>query len=259
MGKKVKRAPAGSRAIITRIVQFAENPDITYTEAARLLGISRRQLYSHRMTIKKGLPVKTVMARPSTVEKYERRLGRAAAQVLAEHETAISRDKKPRRKPKVTAKLTEALSGRTFHYQQLSAWTRQRVEERKKRPPPPSMPPRFAVPSAPPPLEEPISYARLYARLPEKEPEEYTRADMLAGLTRKWVEGDVRFMKQGEIWSEGREPYERRRTNLTAFDRQDVINYFGGRGDAMNVLVVIEVYSELSGQYIYEIWVDYVP
>ena len=250
MGKRIKRAPAGSRAIITRIVQFAENPDITYTEAAKLLGISRRQLYSHRMAVKKGLPVKTVMARPSTVEKYERRLGRASSKVLAEHETAISRDKRPRRKAKETAQLYEALTGRKFSYQQLSAWTRQRVKERKKRPP---TPPRL-VP-LPPPLEEPP----FYPRLPEKPPEEYTRADMLAGLTNKWMDSNIRFMKQGEIWSEGREPYERRRTDLTFFDREDVINYFGGRGDAMNVLVVIEVYSELSGQFVYEIWVDYVP
>ncbi len=250
MGKRIKRAPAGSRAIITRIVQFAENPDITYTEAAKLLGISRRQLYSHRMTVKKGLPVKTVMARTSTVEKYEKRLSRASSKVLAEHETAVSRYKKPRRKPKETAQLYEALTGRRFTYQQLSAWTRQRKKEQEIR----ELPTRLKH-APPPPSEAPP----LYPRLPEKLPEEYTRADMLKGLTNKWMDSDVRFMKQGEIWSEGREPYERRRTNLTFFDRQDVINYFGGRGDAMNVLVVIEVYSELSGQFIYEIWVDYVP
>ncbi|KKN42661.1 hypothetical protein LCGC14_0711130 [marine sediment metagenome] len=250
MGKKVRRAPAGSRAVIERIVQFAENPDITYTEAAKLLGISRRQLYSHRMTVKKGLPVKTVMARPSTVEKYERRLGRASSKVLAEHETAVSRHHKPRRKPKQTAKLYEALTGRKFSYQQLSAWTRQRIKEQETRRLPTD------VRHAPPPQPEAPPF---FATQPDKLPEEYTRADMLAGKTNKWMEKDIRFMKQGEIWSEGREPYERRRADLVFFDRQDVINYFSGRGDAMNVLVVVEIWSELSDQFIYEIWVDYVP
>lgn len=249
MGKRIRRAPAGSRAIISRIVQFAENPDITYTEAAKLLGISRRQLYSHRMAVKKGLPVKTVMARTSTVEKYEKRLSRASSKVLAEHETAISRRHKPRRKPKQTAQLYEALTGRTFTYQQLSAWTRQRKKELDIE----RIPTRIR--HAPPLPEAPV----LVPRVPDKLPEEYTRADMLAGKTNKWMEKDIRFMKQGEIWSEGREPYERRRADLVFFDRQDVKDYFGGRGDAMNVLVVIETWSELSDQYIYEIWVDYVP
>ena len=95
MAKKIQRAPPGSRDVLARIVQLAETPELTYTAAAKLLGISRRQLYSHRKTLEQGKPIKTVLARKSTVEKYQKRLASAAATVMAEQTTAKQQGIKP--------------------------------------------------------------------------------------------------------------------------------------------------------------------
>jgi len=215
---------------------------MTYTEKAALLGISRRQLYSHRMTIKHGLPIKGVMSRKSTVERYVRRLDAAAAKVLSEQTTAAQRGYKPPRPASQAADIVSAATGRKYPYQKISAMTRRITKEREERIP-------TVVHYPPPPREEPPIYYK-----PEKLPSEYTLADARAGLTRMWMDDEVRFMKPGETWGVGRELLEHRGETMTY---EEAKTYIKDIERAQHVLVVVEYFDEELQDYVYEVWLDY--
>lgn len=251
MPRRAKRAAAGSWDVIQRVNQVTKEmkaEGATYKEAAQLLGISRRSLYNYRMVYQKKMAGRTILARPSTVDRWRDRLQSAAVTVISEQTRAVSEGRKPSRTSKQAAKLMSAATGKKHTYQGVSAITRGWKPEKVER--------EVVPPIGWYPLEdEPPIYYR--PPLTSSDLEKFTRADYDAGLTRHYVNADgVRFMKEGETWvSEDGTPnglIEQRSDFMTHEEAEDYITEIT---NSKYVLVVVIKMDEYGEEY-YTVYLD---
>lgn len=243
MPRRAKRAAAGSWDVIQRVHRVTKEmraEGATYKEAAQLLGISRRSLYNYRMVYQKKMEGRTILAKPSTVDRWRNRLQGAAVTVISEQSRAVSEGKKTPRTAKQAAKLMSAATGKKVTYQSVSAITRRwkpKIVEREVVPPIGWYP-----------LEkEPPIYHR--PPLTSSDLEQFTRADYDAGLTRHYVTADgVRFMKEGENWiSEDGSPnglIEQRSDFMTHAEVEDYITEITNSKYVLVVVIKIDAYGD---------------
>jgi hypothetical protein len=126
---KAKRAAAGSAAIAQKLVNLSNK--VGPVKAAKLLGISRRQLYRYRQAAKTGRPLRELSARPSTVKKYEQRLQSAAAKVLIGQGSARAEDRPPPMTQSEAASVLSDITGERWTGQRVTAVERGFPSERK--------------------------------------------------------------------------------------------------------------------------------
>lgn len=247
MPRRAKRAAAGSWDVIRRVNQVTKEMRVegaTYKEAAQLLGISRRSLYNYRMVYQKKMAGRTILAKPSTVDRWKNRLQGAAVTVISEQSRAVSEGKKPPRTSKQAAKLMSAATGKEVTYQSVSAITRRWKPKEVVH----------APPITPYPPEPPIYYR---PPLTSSDLEQFTRADYDAGLTRHYVNADgVRFMAEGENWiSEDGTPnglIDHRSDFMTHEEAEDYITEIT---NSRYVLVVV-IKMDADGNEYYSIYLD---
>lgn len=254
MPRRAKRAAAGSWDVIQRVNRVTKEmkaEGATYKEAAQLLGISRRSLYNYRMVYQKKMEGRTILAKPSTVDRWKGRLQSAAVRIISEQTRAVSEGRKPPRTSKQAAKLMSAATGKKHTYQGVSAITR--GWKPKPRPLPVVTP--YEEPYYPITPSEPPIYYR--PPLTSSDLEQFTRADYDAGLTRHYVTADgVRFMKEGETWvSEDGTPnglIERRSDFMT---HEEVEDYITEITNSKYVLVVV-IKMDDEGEEYYTVYLD---
>ncbi len=227
---KAKRAAAGSAAIAQKLVNLSNK--VGPTKAARLLGISRRQLYRYRQAEKTGRPLRELSARPSTVKKYERRLQSAAAEVMTAQSRAYIEDKPPPMKQSEAASILSNITGERWSTQRVTNVAQSWAKEDRV----------VAVPTEEPEFgehdrsEEVLSF--------------FERDNELISTAAYETKG-VSFYKPG-----GENiPHEltHRYTFMTKAEAVEYVN----RMNAQKVLFVVESYNKASDQTEYNVYLYY--
>ncbi len=226
---KAKRAAAGSAAIAQKLVNLSN--EIGPTKAARLLGISRRQLYRYRQAVKTGRPLRELSARSSTVKKYEQRLQGAATKVLIGQGSARAEDRPP---PMTQAGAASVLSGITGE-----RWSAQRVTD----------------------IERGFTATTKIAAPSEREYGEQLHSEDIAelldketgfpGSTEAYEINGVSFFKPSADAVPGQ--FERRESFMTKKEVTDYVESIG----AKRVLFVIERYDMEADQTEYTVYFYY--
>lgn len=226
---RAKRAAAGSAAIAQKLVKLSDK--VGPTKAARLLGISRRQLYRYRQVVKTGQPLRKVSARASTVTKYEQRLKGAATKILIGQGRARVQDKPPPFTQSEAAVLLSGITGERWSAQRVTAIERTWTPETK-----------VAVPALRDYGEQ--MFSEQIAELLDKQVG-------LPGSTEAYKIDDVSFFKPGAVDIPGQ--FEERETFMT---KGEVTNYISDIG-AKKVLFVIERYNAEADETSYTVYFYY--
>lgn len=252
---KAKRAASGALDKIARINKVVENTK-TYTEAAKLLGISRRSLYNYRMAHAGKIPAKSIMARKSTVIKYESKLQEAATRVITKQVQHKVEGTKPTRSSKQAAEIISAGTGEKWSYQRVSSLVRRFA---KSEPELEKEKPTIGWVADPDELDEPVWADEDILRASDIE--KFTRKDYDAGLTKQYTsdgtKDGVRFVKKGYTWlnEDGSPRGLIIRRDKVCQTEEEAIDWITQVSNSKYVLVV-EINIDINGNEYYEIWLD---